>query len=87
MVKARRYGLQVTLDERAEVIARKTQEMGCFVLLTNVPTAGEMAHRAGDVLIGGRPWWGRSVSPPASAHGPLRIHMRVMCQRGAERQA
>src|SRR4029450_13685027 len=22
----------------------------CFVLLTNVPTAGEMAHRAGDVL-------------------------------------
>jgi transposase len=48
--KARRYGLQVTLHERAEVIARKTQETGCFVLLTNVPTAGERAHRAGDVL-------------------------------------
>src|SRR4030095_15779051 len=50
VVKALRYGLQVTLRERAEVITRKTQETGCFVLLTNVPTAGEMAHRAGDVL-------------------------------------
>jgi transposase len=50
VVKALRYGLQVTLRERAEVIARKTQETGCFVLLTNVPAAGEMAHRAGDVL-------------------------------------
>ena len=50
VIKALRYGLQVTLHERSEVIARKTQEAGCFVLLTNVPTAGEMAHRAGDVL-------------------------------------
>jgi transposase len=49
-VKALRYGLQVTLRERSEVIARKTQETGCFVLLTNVPTAGEMAHRAEEVL-------------------------------------
>jgi transposase len=50
MVKALRYGLEVTLHERAEVIARKLQETGCFVLLTNVPTEGEMAHRAGEVL-------------------------------------
>lgn len=50
VVKARRYGLQATVRERAEVIARKTQEAGCFVLLTNVPTAGEMAHSAGEVL-------------------------------------
>jgi transposase len=50
VIKALRYGLQVTLPARSEVIARKTQETGCFVLLTNVPTAGEMAHRAGDVL-------------------------------------
>jgi transposase len=50
VVKALRYGLKATLHERAEVIARKTQETGCFVLLTNVPTTGEMAHRAGDVL-------------------------------------
>ena len=50
MIKALRYGLQVTLHERAEVVARKRQEAGCFVLLTNVPTAGEMAHRAGEVL-------------------------------------
>ena len=50
VVKALRYGLQVTLHERAEVVARKQQEAGCFVLLTNVPTAGEMGHRAGEVL-------------------------------------
>jgi transposase len=50
VIKALRYGLQVTLHERAEVVARKRQEAGCFVLLTNVPTAGEMAHRAGEVL-------------------------------------
>jgi transposase len=50
VVKALRYGLQVTLHERAEVSARKTQETGCFVLLTNVPTGGEMTHRAGDIL-------------------------------------
>ena len=49
-VKALRYGLQVTLRERAEVIARKVQELGCFVLLTNVPTEGAMTHRAGEVL-------------------------------------
>jgi transposase len=50
VVKALRYGLQVMLHERAEVIARKVQETGCFVLLTNVPTAGAMAHGAGEVL-------------------------------------
>jgi len=50
MVKAVRYALQVTLHERTEVIARKRQEAGCFVLLTNVPTVGEMAHSARAVL-------------------------------------
>jgi transposase len=50
VVKALRYSLQVTLHERAENIAHKTQETGCFVLLTHGPTGGEMAHRAGDIL-------------------------------------
>jgi len=49
-VKAWRYGLQVTLHECSEVIARQTPETGCFVLLTHVPLAGEMAHTARDVL-------------------------------------
>jgi hypothetical protein len=49
-VKALRYGLQVTRQARAEVLARTTQETGGFVLRTHVPTAGEMAHQAGDVL-------------------------------------
>lgn len=49
-VKAWRYGLQVTLHERSEIMARKVQEAGCFVLLTNVPTQGQLAHSAGEVL-------------------------------------
>jgi hypothetical protein len=36
VVKALRYGLQITLHARAEVIARKRQETGCFVLLSGV---------------------------------------------------
>jgi transposase len=50
VVKALRYGLQVTIRERSEVLTRKRQETGCFVLLTHVPAAGEMAHTAGNVL-------------------------------------
>jgi transposase len=49
-VKAMHYGLQPTLRERSEGITRKRQEAACFVLLTNVPTTGEMAHRAKEVL-------------------------------------
>jgi hypothetical protein len=48
--KAWRYGRQGTLHERSAVIARKTPETGCFVLLTPVPTAGERAPTARDVL-------------------------------------
>jgi transposase len=50
VVQALRYGLRITLREPSAVIARKRQATGCFVLLTHVPTAGEMAHTAGDVL-------------------------------------
>ena len=50
VIKALRYGLQVTLHERSEVMARKRQETSCFVLLTHVPTVGEMAHPARAVL-------------------------------------
>ena len=49
-VKAMRYGLQVTLRERYEVIAHRRAEAACFVLLTNVPTEGDMVHKAPDVL-------------------------------------
>src|SRR5438128_11560775 len=31
-------------------MARMEEEAGCFVLLTNVPTAGELAHSARDIL-------------------------------------
>jgi hypothetical protein len=49
-VKALHYGLKSTLHERSEAIARQAQEAGCFVLLSNVPTEGDMAHDATAVL-------------------------------------
>ena len=49
-VKALRYGLQVHPARTRGGHRPQGQEAGCFVLLTNVPTEGEMAHRAGDVL-------------------------------------
>jgi transposase len=49
-VKAMRYGLQPGLTARADRLATKREEAGCFVLLTNVPKEGAFAHGAGDVL-------------------------------------
>src|SRR5438093_5353929 len=49
-VKAMRYGLQTTISAQTERMARLYEEAGCFVLLTNVPTAGDLAHSAGEVL-------------------------------------
>ena len=49
-VKGLRYRLKATVCERPEAITRHDEEAGCFVLLTNVPRAGEMAHSAADVL-------------------------------------
>jgi transposase len=49
-VKAMRYGLQPGLTARADRLATKREEAGCFVLLTNVPKEGACAHGAGDVL-------------------------------------
>ena len=49
-VKTMRYGLRVTLREYTASLARKREEAGCFVLLTNVPATGDLAHSAKDVL-------------------------------------
>lgn len=45
-----RYILNGEVVERAEEVARIREASGCFVLLTNTPTAGEMAHSPTDVL-------------------------------------
>ena len=42
--------LEGRLVERAEEVERLRQAAGCFVLLTNVPTEGEMAHAPCEVL-------------------------------------
>jgi transposase len=49
-VTAMRYRLKTTISPQTERIARMEEEAGCFVLLTNVPTAGDLAHSARDIL-------------------------------------
>jgi len=49
-VKAMRYRLKTTVSIQTERLARLKEEAGCFVLLTNVPTAGDVAHSARDLL-------------------------------------
>jgi len=49
-IKAIRYRLKTTVSPQTERIARLAEEAGCFVLLTNVPTAGDLAHSARDIL-------------------------------------
>jgi transposase len=45
-----RYVLEGRVVERAHEVERAKEAAGCFVLLTNVPTQGEMAHTPFEVL-------------------------------------
>lgn len=49
-IKALRYRLKTSIRPQTEHMARREAEAGCFVLLTNVPTAGDLAHSACDLL-------------------------------------
>jgi transposase len=49
-VKAMRYLLKTTIRPDTERISRSAEEAGCFVLLTNVPPTGPLAHSARDIL-------------------------------------
>jgi transposase len=49
-ITAMRYSLKTSIHTHTERIARLEEEAGCFVLLTNVPTAGDLAHSARDLL-------------------------------------
>jgi len=49
-ITARRSRLKTAISPQTERMARMEEEAGCFVLLTNVPTAGELAHSARDIL-------------------------------------
>jgi len=46
-----RYILKGEVFERSDEIERAKKAAGCFVLLTNTPTEGEMAHSPTDVLV------------------------------------
>ena len=49
-VKAIRSRLKTTIRTQTEHIVRREEEAGCFVLRTNVPTGGALAHSARDIL-------------------------------------
>jgi transposase len=49
-ITAIRYRLKTATSPQTEHIARLEDEAGCFVLLTKVPTAGDLAHSARDLL-------------------------------------
>ena len=49
-VQAMRYRLKPTVRAHTERMAHMEAEAGCFVLLTNVPTAGDLAHSARAIL-------------------------------------
>jgi transposase len=49
-IKAMRYRLKTAISTQTERIARREEEAGCFVLLTNVPPAGDLGHSARDLL-------------------------------------
>jgi transposase len=49
-VKAMRYRPKTTMSPHPERIGRMEAEAGCFVLLTNVPTAGNLTHSAREIL-------------------------------------
>src|SRR5262250_747596 len=49
-IKAMRYRLQTAISPQTEHITRLEAAAGCFVLLTNVPTEGDLAHSARDLL-------------------------------------
>jgi transposase len=51
-VQAIRYRLKTTISPQTERIVRRAEEAGCFVLLTNVPMVGDLAHSARDILTG-----------------------------------
>src|SRR6266849_2990240 len=53
-----RYRLKTTIRTQTERIVRLEEEAGCFVLLTNVPTAGDLAHSASDILAGYKDQYG-----------------------------
>lgn len=49
-IKTMRYRLKTAISPQTERMARLEEEAGCFVLLTNVPTTGDLAHSARDIL-------------------------------------
>jgi transposase len=49
-IKAIRYRLKITINPDTERISHTEAEAGCFVLLTNVPMTGALAHSARDIL-------------------------------------
>src|SRR5215471_9317520 len=82
-IKATRYRLKATIRPHTACIGRMEEEAGCFVLLTNVPTAGDLAHSAREILTVYKEQHGTENYQP---YNLLKIRPRVsVSARGASR--
>lgn len=69
-----RYVLEGRVLERADEVARVREAAGCFVLLTNVPTEGELAHTPCEVLAAYKEQHGIERKRDARAPEVNRLH-------------
>lgn len=49
-IKTQRYRIEIELTANEEEIAARRERSGCFVLISNLPSDGEDAHSAGQIL-------------------------------------
>jgi hypothetical protein len=78
-LKATRYRLKTTLRPHTERIDRMEEEAGCFILLTNVPTAGDLAHSAREILTVYKEQHGTEQNS-GFLQAPVIVHSRFLKQ-------
>jgi DNA-binding MarR family transcriptional regulator len=80
-IKAMRYRLKTAMRPQTERLARLEAEAGCFVLLTNVPTTGDLAHSARDILTVDKDQHGTEPNYLARRHKQILHWLAVDHQR------
>jgi hypothetical protein len=80
-ITAMRYRLKTAMRPQTERLARLEAEAGCFVLLTNVPTTGDLAHSARDILTVDKDQHGTEPNYLARRHKQILHWLAVDHQR------
>jgi hypothetical protein len=81
-MKALRYHLKTRMSPHPERMARLEAEAGCFVLLTTVPTVGDMAHSARALLSVDQDHHGTEQN---SGLLPAPVSVKSLCLKKPER--